>query len=120
MDELLFFSRHEPTDNQHRLAKEAGYNISWEGDLDAFDTGLAYDVIEMLYENESCWDNRKPKSVAVVHPLLALEFAAHPNVKEVCVFENRNRDGEFKAVALHKHQVDHIGEDGIHSNDAPF
>ena len=113
MKELLFFSRHEPTDDQLTLALEAGYKLVWKGDLDAFNTS-AYDALGGRY-------HKTAKYVCVVHPMLALEFSSHHKVKVICIFESANRDGAFKAVKLHQwFNPDYITKEGISSKDVPF
>ena len=116
MKELLFFSRHNPTYEQLQLAIEAGYHLVWKGDLPAFgfETLLNHNIgtwRDPVWKKTASWvkgthgvdmDWNKDNYVAVVHPMLALNFSDYACVKKICIFENANRDGEFKAVALHE------------------
>ena len=85
---FAFISRHEPTKDQHNLAAEQYISLIPIGDLDAF-TFVNGDV-------KKCGDFQ---GVIVVHPAMALKLRnAYPMIG---VFENSNRDGIFKAEALH-------------------
>jgi hypothetical protein len=92
MRTFAFVSRHEPTDSQHKLAKEQGITLVPIGDLDAFSVAA-----EDLENYQYC------DGVIVVHPAAALRLAKHYLIG---VFKNANRSGaneppRFEAESLH-------------------
>ena len=96
MENMLFISRHRPTEAQCRLAAQAGYEIVHVGDVNAFDRGAVRSLLDAhQYDDYPC--------VACVHPLIAME--ALLDNRHVAVFENANRapEGEkpsFEAVGI--------------------
>ena len=95
MRNLAFISRHEPTIEQHQLAKEKGFIIVHVGDRDAF----TFDFKEL---------DKSFAGVIVVHPALAIKALQYFSI--VGVFENINRAkvGEkpkFVTGALHLFRV---------------
>lgn len=100
---LYFFSRHEPTKEQRKLAEKAHHTLVWCGDIDAFTSNISDELFTKM-----CGEINGFISVAVVNPMLALRFVGHPNVANVCVFENANRDGKFTPVALHEVDIQQL------------
>jgi hypothetical protein len=80
-----FVTRHEITDEQKTLAKLAGYELVKLEDRDAFNFFLSE-------------DEEKLDGISVVNAAAAVDVFRYG--KDVGVFKNSNRDGEFKAIAL--------------------
>lgn len=90
MLKMAFVSRHVPTERQVQLAAEAGWQLDFVGDADAFNdlTLMMKDLIGGGYNGVAC-----------VHPLIALEACAHG--MSVGVFRAEKRGAsEFEAVEL--------------------
>lgn len=92
MKKFAFISRHEPTDEQHKLAAKDGIELTHIGDTDAFSVGVEF------VDEAGSFDG-----VVVVHPAAALRLCSQ---FEVGIFENGSRPGEndkpqFFAKSLH-------------------
>jgi hypothetical protein len=73
---VAFISRHSPSDEQIKLAAQAGMALDHVGDADAFNA-------TELYDKSGFYDY-----VCVVHPAAALFLMPH---KGVIVFKNESR-----------------------------
>lgn len=101
MKDMVFISRHQPTEAQVNLAKRAGYNLIRVGDIDAFSVTASLTMQDVVGNAEG---------ICVVNPALAMTalMLSRPHLgqgKVVAVFENGNRapEGEkpqFEAVSL--------------------
>ena len=80
MRSFAFISRHKPTDEQQRLAKEEDIELVHIGDADAFTVSAGFVDGAGAFEG-----------VVVVHPAAALRLCSQ---FEVGIFENGSRPGE--------------------------
>ena len=104
MKRMAFISRHTPTADQYRLARDQGYTLIPVGDMDAF--AVTYEQVEDAVGG-------KVDAVAVVHPAAALRLIS---MFSVGVFKNENRapEGErqsFTATELTVYAL--IGETSL-------
>jgi hypothetical protein len=96
MKRFAFISRHVPTAEQVKLAKQAGVELEHVGDTDAFSVSCGF-----------VDDAGDFEGVVVVHPAAALRLAPH---FVVGVFENGSRPGEdqkpqFYARSFHLYDL---------------
>lgn len=101
-----FVSRHEPTDDQHRLVNG---NLVKVDDINAFDKNAVNELVRKASEENV-------DGFIVVNPALALNIAAAAFERKeftvIGVFENANRAPEgqkptFEAKALHWWSVEY-------------
>jgi hypothetical protein len=84
MRKAAFISHHEPTPEQLDMAEKKGFELVHVGDCGAFNVRLE------AFEDYG--------AVCVVHPAAALRLCLD---YDVLIFENAERDGQFKPVKLH-------------------
>lgn len=90
---FAFISRHEPTPEQHALAKEQGIELIYVGDVDAFTVTPGW-----------VWSHDHPfEGVIVVHPAASMRLCSDFLIG---VFKNGSRAGigeklDFFAEELH-------------------
>lgn len=92
MKKMAFISRHVPTADQLKIARDKGYDLAHVGDMDAFTVQPSQVAALGNFD-----------AVCVVHPAAALRLTQHYTVG---VFENAMRHVEggapiFEAKALH-------------------
>jgi hypothetical protein len=84
--QILFVSRHKPTDEQIEVARDQDCGLIHIGDCDAFSV-----TPEWIEERIPVGIQKSKVIVAVVHPAAALRLASS---FRIAVFENSNRSPE--------------------------